>query len=125
MLNDILNLMKCFPSSYIANDGFLVLYKGKIIGFQTKYLKSRNDIKCELIEWCSRDACKTQFYQQNARNIRIWEELRDSINEYLGTKFSHDDMLEIYTYLGNGINHELTVKFIQSGYNMKILKETE
>ena len=34
-----------------------------------------------------------------------------------------DDMEIIYTYLGNRCNHERTVKFIKSGYDMSVIKE--
>ena len=44
-----------------------------------------------------------------------------SVNRYLGTDFSEDDMDLIYTYLGNECNHEKTVRFIKSGYDMEIL----
>jgi hypothetical protein len=32
-------------------------------------------------------------------------------------------METIYTYLGNRVNHALTVEFINSGYNMAVLAE--
>lgn len=32
--------------------------------------------------------------------------------------------LSIYTNLGNGINHELCMKFVQSGYDLKVIEES-
>ena len=32
-------------------------------------------------------------------------------------------MTDIYTYLGNGIEHDLCVKFVESGYDMTLLPE--
>lgn len=32
-------------------------------------------------------------------------------------------MEKIYTYLGNACNHKKTLKFIESGYDMSILKD--
>lgn len=29
----------------------------------------------------------------------------------------------IYTYLGNGIRHELCMKFVQSGYDLGVIDE--
>lgn len=30
----------------------------------------------------------------------------------------------IYTNLGNGINHELCMKFVMSGYDLKVIEES-
>lgn len=30
----------------------------------------------------------------------------------------------IYTNLGNGINHELCMKFVKSGYDLKVIEES-
>lgn len=46
---------------------------------------------------------------------------RDGINRFCGTDFSYDDMRIIYTYLGNRCNHEKTLRFIRSGYDMAVL----
>lgn len=43
------------------------------------------------------------------------------INKLLGTNFTWEEMADIYTYLGNGIKHDLCVKFVESGYDMTLL----
>lgn len=48
--------------------------------------------------------------------------MRNGINSFLDTDFSEDEMMEIYTYLGNACNHRKTIKFIKSGYDFKVLK---
>lgn len=62
-------------------------------------------------------------YQQHVRNVRFWNRTRKSINQYLQTSFSDDDMLDIYQYLGNGIRHKFTKEFVQGGYDLKLIKE--
>ena len=47
----------------------------------------------------------------------------NGINEFLDTDFTKDNMCKIYEYLGNGINHELTKRFVSSGYDMNLLEE--
>jgi hypothetical protein len=47
---------------------------------------------------------------------------RDGINAYLGTSFTAEDMEQIYCRLGNAVNSELCVKFIESGYDMALLE---
>ena len=43
-------------------------------------------------------------------------------NSALETDFSTDDIKLIYQKLGNRINHDLTVKFAENGFDMKVLK---
>ena len=33
------------------------------------------------------------------------------------------EMETVYTYLGNGCNHERTLRFIRSGFNLSVLEE--
>ena len=49
----------------------------------------------------------------------------NGVNDFLGTDFTESDIEEIYTYLGNRCNHEKTVRFIESNYDMSILKGGE
>ena len=39
------------------------------------------------------------------------------------SEFTEDEMMEIYTYLGNACHHQKTIAFVKSGYDMKVLKE--
>ena len=120
ILNEILKLMKCFPGSSINSDGYLLLNKQRS-GFSVADIESEEDLKCKLLEYVSRDACKTMVYQQHVRNVRFWNRTRKSINHYLQTNFSDDDKLDIYQYLGNGIRHKLTKEFVQGGYDLKLI----
>lgn len=45
-----------------------------------------------------------------------WLEEADSLAE-------REAMEYIYTYLGNGIRHELCMKFVQSGYDLGVIDE--
>ena len=44
------------------------------------------------------------------------------INAFLDTDFSHEDMELIYTYMGSGIKHGLTLVFIDHDMSMKWLR---
>lgn len=122
ILNEILKLMECFPGSSINSKGYLLLNKQRS-GFSIADIESEEDLKCKLLEYVSRDACKTMVYQQHIGNVRFWNGTRKSINQYLQTNFSDDDMLDIYQYLGNGIRHKLTKEFVENGYDLKLIKE--
>lgn len=47
----------------------------------------------------------------------------NGINTFLGTSFTQEQMEDIYTYLGNRCNHQKTLRFIDSGYDMAVLTE--
>lgn len=121
----IMRLMYCFPGSLMNDRGVFVADKKKA---NHTYIcldvcENEMDIKCRVLEWLSRSACKSLAYDSDYHNKKFWTFMREGINKYLGTNFSHDDMMEIYTYLGNEINHAKTIRFIESGYDMKVLEE--
>jgi hypothetical protein len=80
------------------------------------------DLKCKLLEWCSRSACKDMPYHQQWRNDKYNLDNKNRVNQLLGTNFNEEQMLIIYCKIGNKVNHELTIKFINSNYDMNILK---
>ena len=81
------------------------------------------DIECKVLEWFSRPASKGMPYSQEWRNRKFRKLMLDGINDFLETDFTESDMEEIYQYLGNSINHEKTVRFIESGYDFEVLEE--
>ena len=49
--------------------------------------------------------------------------MRNGVNAFLDTGFSEDEMRTIYQHLGNAINHEKTILFIENGYDFAVLQE--
>lgn len=90
--------------------------------FRLERCDSREDVAAKLLEWLSRDAYKSQHFAAEWRNAQVHKYHLDGINQFCGTTFTPEDMEEIYTYLGNGINHQKTLDFIRSGYDMEVLK---
>ena len=68
--------------------------------------------------WCTRDIDKGEPYQQRKRNIDFYVDNRDRLRKYLGADI---DVHVVYNCLGNGINKELTHRFIESGFDMNLL----
>lgn len=119
----VIELMKAFPQSVINyNCEFIADLKTNQY-FRLNDCHTELDIKCKVLEWLSRAACKTQFSRYERRNKELQSEMRKRINKYLGTSFTAADMRTIYTELGNACNHEKTIEFINSGYDMSILEE--
>lgn len=117
-----LKLVHSFPQSFINGGLEFIAHRKANEYFRLEDCESEFDVKCKVLEWLSSGAYKTEpFYNYN-ENDGFHRFMLNGINKYLGTSFSFDDMEIIYTYLGNRCNHPKTVAFIESGYDMAILK---
>lgn len=121
MIDEVFNVMKCFTGSYINQQGELILSKKGNVYFTAKNCKSKLYIICKLLEWCSRPIAKGEPYARKDSNEKWRRTLLDGYNKYLGTEFTQEDMYWIYDKLGNAVDHELTIKFIESGYDLELL----
>ena len=117
-----LKLVHSFSQSFINGGLEFIAHKKANEYFRLEDCKCEFDVKCKVLEWLSRGAYKTEPFDSESKNEEFHEFMLNGINKYLGTKFSYDDMEIIYTYLGNRCNHERTVAFINSGYDMAVLK---
>ena len=81
------------------------------------------EVKCKVLEWLYRGAHKTQPFHRQKDNAEFHKFMRNGINSFLMTRFSYYDIERIYQHLGNRVNHEKTVKFVESGYDMRVLEE--
>lgn len=118
-------LVQAFPQSYINYNLEFIAHEEANEYFRIEDCENEFDVKCKVLEWLSRGAYKTCPFSSDVKNKRFHNFMLYGINDFLETDFTEDDMEIIYTYLGNRCNHERTVKFIESGYNMAILKEGE
>lgn len=118
----VITLMKAFPQSFINYYCEFITGIGENQWFRLNDCYTDLDIKCKVLEWLSRAACKTQLSHSERKNRELQSEMRNCINRYLGTDFTAEDMRDIYAKLGNACNHEKTIKFINSGYDMSILE---
>lgn len=121
MINEIFEVMRCFPNSFINPFGELILsIKG--VYFTATDCETKEDVICKLLEWCSRPMAKGEPYASNKRNNEWRDNLIYGLNNYLKTSFTQDDLYWIYDQLGNRVNHDLTLKFIESGYDLSLLR---
>lgn len=119
----VLKLMNSFPNSFINYLGEFIADRETNQWFRLEDCHTETDVQCKVLEYLSRAACKTQYYRSETKNNNKQNEMRKCINNYLGTKFTADEMMTIYTYLGNGCNRSKTILFIESGYNVRILTD--
>lgn len=120
-----LKLMRCFPHSFINQYGEFIAHAKSNTYLIFGNCGSELDLNCKVLEWFSRAAYKTAPYRTDKANDKFHRFMLDGVNAFLGTEFTFDDMELIYIYLGNAVHHELTVKFVESGYDMEVLREYE
>lgn len=124
MINETaLRLMRCFPGSFVNYQGEFVAHRGANAYFNLSNCEDELQVKCKVLEWLSRSACKSMPFATDRANRKLWSFVRTGINEFLGTQFTEQDMHSIYTYLGNGVNHEKTIRFIVSGFDMNVFAD--
>lgn len=116
-------LLECFPGSFINSRGEFIAHLRTNQYFLLNNCQTVEDIEAKVLEWLSRPAFKTQPYSQEWRNRRFHEFMLAGVNAFLDTDFSEEDMELIYTYMGNAIKYDLTVKFINHDMSMKWLRE--
>ena len=116
-----LALMAAFPGSFLYYNGEFIAHKKSNTYLNLRCCENEEDLKCRVLEFFSRAAHKTSPYKTERYNEEFHKFMLDGINEFLGTAFDKIDMDLIYTYLGNRCNHELTVEFVRSGYDMTML----
>lgn len=113
MINKLLSLNL---KSFINNENELILIPKTNLYFRLADVQTELDFKCKVLEWCSRDCVKdtTLYWQRKTRKM---------VNYLLGTNFTHNQLNMIYCRLGNCVNHQRTINFINSNYDFEILKE--
>lgn len=78
--------------------------------------KEEIEFDYKILEWLSRPACKG--------TNRYWQKyILRGINSYFKQTWSKDEMMDIYTYIGNHVNRTKCIEFFKSGFNFKILRK--
>ena len=121
--SEIVNsLLKCFPTSFINDSEEFIAYPKTNLYFNLGKCETLLDVKCKVLEWFSRDCCKAIPFRRDWRNNEYHELILGRVNRFLGTNFTVEDMWLIYTELGNCVNRPLTIEFVESNYDLRVLK---
>ena len=125
--NEFIALLKFYPSDKISYYELLHMgiRKPKSI-FVNEYFRLEDcenelDLKRKMLAWLSRACCKTQYSQKYDDYIHKY--FRDRCNELLNVNFNEDDWEKIYCRLGNDVNSKLCIEFINSNYDLNLLKD--
>lgn len=125
LTNYISKIMNIFYGSFINHNKELILIPKTNLYFYLGDVNTVDEVKYKLLEWCSRSCFKARPYRYAKKNKEYQDNVLRKVNECLDTEFTREQMELIYTKLGNCIRHELTIKFVSSGYDMKLLEELE
>lgn len=103
------------PNCFINHNFEIIVVPKNNIYFRLEDVETELQLKCKVLAWLSRPSCKgvSDYWQKRIRAI---------VNEFLGTEFTWEEMQEIYTYLGNDCNREKSIQFIESNYDLTLLK---
>lgn len=107
----------CDLQCFINNHDELIVSPELNAYFKLEDLETELDFKCKVLEWLSFHVADNHWFDYTEERIN----LENFINYMLGTHFNHDDFQYIYQELGNRVNHKLTIGFIESNYDMKLL----
>ena len=114
MSKELQKLMELFPMSFINRRMELILVPKENIYFLLDDVKTPKDLNRKVISWVSRPSCKDT-------SKKIQQVCLSAVNAFLGTSFTQEEMMIIYTKCGNDCNRERTERFIDSGYDLSVL----
>ena len=86
--------------------------------------ETEEDVIVAALETLTVDCCKSKPFETAEANDRFHKYMLKGMNKLLGKAFTEKQYLAIYACIGNGINHHLTVDFVRSGCDLKILRDS-
>lgn len=112
---ELAKVYRSFPKAFINRLNEMIIYLPVNSYFMLNNVTNQLELDCKILEWCSRQASKGTSWQSRKYHFK-------GICEYFGRDFTEDEMDLIYTKLGNGINRKLCIKYIQSGFDIEVLR---
>ena len=116
-------LLKSFKNSFINEQNEFIANRYANEYFRLDNCEYPIDVECKILEWFSRSAHKGIPYSQEWRNRKFRKFMQNGINDFLDTNFSEENFEVIYCKLGNAVRHQMTIKFIESGYDISLIQE--
>lgn len=110
----VLRALEIFPKSFINTRNEIILQPKNNVYFRLDDVESELDFKCKMFAWVSRPIAKSL-------NRYWWPRVLLSFNIYMDKSFTKEDMYKIYDRLGNDVNRDLTIRFIESNFDMSLL----
>lgn len=86
--------------------------------------ETEEDVIAAALEMLTIDCCKSTPFETLEANQCFHKYMLKGMNKLLGKSFTEKQYLAIYICIGNGINHQLTLDFMRSGYDLKVLRDS-
>lgn len=123
-------LKQCFPDGRLNYYNEFIAHRGANRHYGAACLKlggceTEEDVIAAALEMLTIDCCKSAPFETPEVNQRFHKYMLKGMNKLLGKAFTEKQYLGIYTCIGNGINHQLTVDFIRSGFDLKFLRDSK
>ena len=109
-----IRLSTAFPLLFVNRQNELIIHPKQNTYFRLDGVESERELKAKILEWLSREAAKSVYKSSQVYHL-------NGINSFLGTDFTVEEMYQIYTYIGNAVNHNKTLRFIDSGFDLNEL----
>ena len=122
-------LKQCFPDGHLDYFNSFIAHRGANRHYGAACCKlerceTSEDVIAAALEMLTIDCCKSAPFETLDANRRFHKYMLKGMNKLLGKAFTEKQYLGIYTCIGNGINHQLTIDFIRSGYDLKVLRDS-
>ena len=109
-------IYNAFPKAFIYRHNEMIIYPRENTYFLLDNVNNELELECKVLEYCSRQASKGMSKASREYHLK-------GICDFFDRTFSQEEMKCIYTLLGNGIHRELCIKYIQSGFNLEVLRQ--
>jgi len=104
-----------FNKPFVNDDNEFIAVPKTNSYFILEDCKDKKDVYIKMVKWLSRDCGKAQI-SPVAKEFN-----QRGFNNFCGTTFNTEEFLQIYNKLGNGVNHELALDFVESEFELEIL----
>ena len=114
-LNEIEKLRTIWDKSFINAKWELILEAKRNIFIVLKNYHTPKELKLNMLEYKSRPCVKGD-------SAKVLNNFRKKFNKYFDKDWSKEEIELIYQRLGNGVNHKLCEEFLDSNFNLKLLR---
>ena len=133
-MNDVITevverLQQCFTDGRLNYNNEFIAHRGANRHYGAACCKlggckTAEDAYAAVLEMLTIDCCKSTPFETAEANQKFHKYMLKGMNKLIGKAFTEKQYLAIYSCIGNGINHQLTIDFIRSGYDLKILRDS-
>lgn len=110
------SVLPFFPKAFIHPNGKeLILEPKNNVYFRLDNVSSDLEFDCKMLEYLVRPAHKGV--------TNYWENyFKRGLSSWFRKNWSREELSEIYTYIGCGVNREKCIRFIESEFDLSVLK---